>query len=176
MPRLPELKSNKSIDTDVLSAGLARLPAAGHLRRYEGMALSSSSGKTFRPRTARVRCLGVPIGSLFWGWHGRRPCRPRSKLVCAGRSARAVAPASLAQVVGAPLSGEQSFWAAANGLGAKVAFKPTWSAQPESMPPYSFQHRRASAKASHNRSVNADAQSGFAAAPRLSLAAGYVRR
>jgi hypothetical protein len=30
----PELRANKSIDTDVLSAGFARLLSAGHLRRY----------------------------------------------------------------------------------------------------------------------------------------------
>ena len=33
MLRLPELESNKSIDTAVLSAGFARLPAADHLQR-----------------------------------------------------------------------------------------------------------------------------------------------
>ena len=168
-------RANKSVNTDVLSAGVARLLAAGYVRRYEGMALSAYSGKTFRLRTARVRCLGVPAGSLFWGWHGRRQCRPRSKLVCGGRSSRAVAPASLAQVVGASLSGGQSFWAATNRLGAKVAFRPIWSAQPESMPPCSFHQGRASATASHNKSMHTDTQ--VLAAARLRFpGAGDFRR
>ena len=115
---------NKSMhtDTQVLAAARLRFPGAGDFRRYEGMALRASSGRTFRPRIARMRCLGVSTGSLFWGWHGRRSFWPRSKLVCAGRISRATAPASLAQAVGASLSGAQSFWVAANAPGGKVAF------------------------------------------------------
>ena len=169
---------NKSVNTDAQGrpATAPRLSlVAGYVRRYEGMALSAYSGKTFRLRTARVRCLGVPAGSLFWGWHGRRSLLTRYNAFGAGRSSRAVAPASLAQVVGASLSGAQSFWAAASALGAKVAFKPTWSAQPGAMPPCSFQHRRASATASHNKSMHTDTQ--VLAAARLRFpGAGDFRR
>ena len=169
---------NKSVNTDAqgrTATAPRRSLVAGYVRRYEGMALSASSVKTFRFRTARVRYLGVLALSLLWGWHGRRSCWPRSKLVSAGRTSGATAPASLAQVVGASLSGAQSFCAAANVLGAKVAFAPTWSAQPGAMPPCSFQHCRASATASHNKSMHTDTQ--VLAAARLRFpGAGDFRR
>ena len=176
--RRVEVPSNRSVNADAQSRPAAaprRSLVAGYVRRYEGMALSASSGKTFRPRTARMRYLGLSTGSLLWGWHGRRSCWPRSKVVSAGRTTRATAPASLAQVVGASLSGGQSFWAAANGLGTKVAFKPRWSAQPRAMPPCSFHHGRARATASHNKSIHTDTQ--VLAAARLRFpGAGDFRR
>lgn len=36
------MQANKSIDTDALSAGLARLLSAGHLRRWAAIAVSDA--------------------------------------------------------------------------------------------------------------------------------------
>ena len=172
-------QSNKSVNADAQSrfaTASRRSLVAGYVRRYEGMALSASSGKTFRFRTARVRGLGAPAWSLVWGWHAWHSLLCGSMVFGAGRNASATAPASLALVSGASPAGLQAWVVITNSVGARIAFLRGRSAQPGAMPPCSGHNSSMRATASHNRSVNADAQGRPAAAPRLSLVAGYVRR
>ena len=138
-------------DKLILQQGL--LNKVGSVRqtlRYEGMALNARSKKTRQPRSARVRGLGAPAWSLFWGWHVRRSRLSRAMVLGARRDCSATAPASLAQVVGASPMGACASVAVTNTDGVRVALVPAWFAQPGAMPPCSRHHRRASATASHN--------------------------
>ena len=177
MPTL-QLSANKSVNADAQgrpAASPRRSLVAGYVRRYEGMALSASSEKTFRPRTARVRCLGAPAWSLLWGRHAWHSRLCRSMVFGAGRNASATAPASLALVAGASPMGLRAWVAIRNLVGARVALLPARFAQPGAVPPCSLHHGRASATASHNKSMHTDTQ--VLAAARLRFpGAGDFRR
>ena len=136
------------------------------------MALNASNVKALRPRTAPARSkLGLFSGGSMVGIVA--VSLQRHSLRAGSVSA---APASLARMVGASRMGAQTRSAVMTRFGAKLAFLSAWFAQAGAMPPCSLHHRRASATASHNKSVNTDAQGRPAALPRLSLVAGYVRR
>lgn len=160
------MRHNRSVNADDPSrpAAAPRRPlVAGYVRRYEGMVLSVPSKTALRPRTVRGGALGrhlpgVPAWLRGWPQVSSPLSQFRSMVLCSGRNARATAPASLAHVVGTSPVGAVAALAASHGVGAKAVFVAGRFAQPGAMPPCSLHHRRASATAAHNKSVNTAAQ------------------
>jgi hypothetical protein len=65
--RAEQMRPNRSIDTDVLSAGFARLLAAGHFRRYaagRSVLFSLNSGEVKSQRAWRASFAAVLLRPL----------------------------------------------------------------------------------------------------------------